>query len=125
MTKPAQFVTAVKPAGRKLVAGLFPNSDKGRDGWSRTAGSDTTSTPFDLGVITQLNDSACSCTQACGECLLPLMRLGEGCHMIGSPSGELLKKPPQQSGQGHALALMPKEKREVCKCVCAYGRVHK
>lgn len=42
------------------------------------------------------------------------MRLGEWCHMIGSPSGELLKK-PQQSGQGQAL--MPKEKREVCKCV--------
>lgn len=42
------------------------------------------------------------------------MRWGEGCHMIGSPSGELLKKPPQQSGQGHALALMPKQKREVC-----------
>lgn len=42
------------------------------------------------------------------------MRLGERCHMIGSPSGELLKK-PQQSGQGQAL--MPKEKREVCKCV--------
>lgn len=62
------------------------------------------------------------------------MRLGEGCHMIGSPSGELLKEPPQQSGQGHVLALMPKEKREVCECayvcvrarVCVcYGRVHK
>lgn len=47
------------------------------------------------------------------------MRLGEGCHMIGSPSGELLKEPPQQSGQGHVLALMPKEKREVCECACA------
>lgn len=46
------------------------------------------------------------------------MRLGEGCHMIGSPSGELLKKPPQQSGQGRALALMPKEKRDVCVCEC-------
>lgn len=28
------------------------------------------------------------------------VRFGEGCHMIGSPSGELLKKPLQQSGQG-------------------------
>lgn len=62
---------------------------------------------------------------------------GEGCHMIGSPSGELLKKPPQQSGQGHTLALMPKEKREVSECACVlacmhacvyaclYGEVHK
>lgn len=38
--------------------------------------------------------------------------------MIESPSGELLKKPPQQSGQGHALALMPKGKREVSVCAC-------
>lgn len=44
------------------------------------------------------------------------VRLGEGCHMIGSPSGQLLKKPSQQSGQGHTLALMPQEKREVCVC---------
>lgn len=45
------------------------------------------------------------------------VRLGEGCHMIGSPSGDLLKKPPQQSGQGHALALMPQGRGEVCECV--------
>jgi len=35
--------------------------------------------------------------------------------MIGSPSGELLKK-PQQSGQGQALT--PKEKKSLNVCVC-------
>lgn len=68
---------------------------------------DTTLTLFDPRVmITQLNDRPCSCMYACHECLHPLIlldiqgqergegvRLGEGCHMIGSPSGELLKKP--------------------------------
>lgn len=40
------------------------------------------------------------------------VRQGEGCHMIGSSSGELLKKPSQQSGQGHTLVLMPKEREK-------------
>lgn len=47
------------------------------------------------------------------------VRQGEGCHMIGLPSGELLKKPSQQSGQGHKLVLTPKEKTEVCAWLCA------
>lgn len=38
---------------------------------------------------------------------------GEACHMIG----ELLKKPPQQSGQGHALLMPQDKKRSECVCV--------
>lgn len=117
MTKPARLALTMKQGGTRGLR--FPKSDNGRDHLNHTKGhiaqSDMTSTLFNQQPLQlracpwQLAPRHYPCPGSGGSLRV---RWGEGCHMIGSPSGELLKKPPQQSGQGRALVLMPKGREE-------------
>lgn len=70
MTKPAQLTATMELGGTSTLP--CPNSDKDKDPSSHTNQSDITSTLFDLGVITQLDEGPCSCMLACSECLLSI-----------------------------------------------------